>query len=151
MEMSSQFQAPAVLSPGNEAPSLHQRAGWVDLRTGLDALSIAQQPSRSYSVTLHSVELLWTSNRPVAETSTWQNTSLKTERYPCPLSCALCRAPTGIGSGRIRERNHLYLPRSESRPALSLGTIPTELSRLHREMKLHCLWTVTCYYRRCGD
>ena len=151
MEVSSQFHAPSTLSPGREAPSLHQLVGWVKFRTGLDALSITQQPSRSYSVTLHSVGLLWTSNRPVAETSTWPNTSIKTERYPCSMSRALYRVPSGIGSGRIRERNHLHLPRSETRPALSPGTIPTELSRHHREMGLNCVWTVTCYHRHCGD
>ena len=31
-----------------------------------------------------SVGLLWTSDRPVAETSTWQHTTLTTNRHPCP-------------------------------------------------------------------
>ena len=32
----------------------------------------------------HSVELLWTSDQPVAETSTWQHTTPTRERHPCP-------------------------------------------------------------------
>ena len=31
-----------------------------------------------------SVGLLWTSDQPVAETSTWQHTALTTDRHPCP-------------------------------------------------------------------
>jgi hypothetical protein len=32
----------------------------------------------------HSVGLLWTSVQPVAETSTWQQTTFTRERHPCP-------------------------------------------------------------------
>ena len=32
----------------------------------------------------HSVWLLWTIDQPVAETSTWQHTTLTTDRHPCP-------------------------------------------------------------------
>jgi hypothetical protein len=32
----------------------------------------------------HSVGLLWTSDQLVAETSTWQHTTLTTDKYPCP-------------------------------------------------------------------
>jgi len=31
-----------------------------------------------------SVELLWTSDQCVAETSTWQHTTFTTDRRPCP-------------------------------------------------------------------
>ena len=69
-----------------------------------------------------------------------------------PQTHALYRAGTGTASGSFRaERNRLRLPRSEPRPAHSLGTIPTELSRLHREMELNCVWTVTGYHRHCSD
>jgi hypothetical protein len=34
--------------------------------------------------TPQSVGLLWTSDQPVAETSTWQHTTLTTDRHPCP-------------------------------------------------------------------
>ena len=32
----------------------------------------------------HSVGLLWTNDQSVAETSTWQHTTLTTDKYPCP-------------------------------------------------------------------
>jgi len=32
----------------------------------------------------HTVGLLWMRDRPVAETSTWQHTTLTTDRHPCP-------------------------------------------------------------------
>jgi len=35
--------------------------------------------------TSHSVGLLWTSDQPEAETSTWQHTTLTTDKHPCPL------------------------------------------------------------------
>jgi len=38
----------------------------------------------SHSDTPHSsVGLLWTSDQPEAETSTWQHTTLTTDRHPC--------------------------------------------------------------------
>ena len=40
--------------------------------------------SRSHSDTPQSVEGLWTSDRPVAETSIWQVTTLATHRTACP-------------------------------------------------------------------
>jgi hypothetical protein len=39
--------------------------------------------SRSHSGTPHSVGLLWTGDRPVAETSTWQHTTLTRDRHSC--------------------------------------------------------------------
>jgi hypothetical protein len=42
---------------------------------------------RRFTITLidtpHSVGLLWTSDQPVAETSTWQHTTLTRDRHPC--------------------------------------------------------------------
>jgi hypothetical protein len=41
--------------------------------------------SRSHSLdNPHSVGLLWTSDQPYAETSSWQHTTLTTDKYPCP-------------------------------------------------------------------
>jgi len=41
--------------------------------------------SRPHSLdTPHSVESLWTSDQPDAETSTWQHTTLTTDRHPSP-------------------------------------------------------------------
>ena len=39
--------------------------------------------SRTYSDTSHSVGLLWTSDQPDAETSTWQHTTLTTDGHSC--------------------------------------------------------------------
>ena len=58
-------------------------------------LSLAKQPlvsqglliiddSRSHPDTPQSVALLWTSDQPEAETSTWQHTTLTTDIHPCP-------------------------------------------------------------------
>ena len=59
------------------------------------------EASRSHSGTPQSVELLWTSDQPDAETSTLQNTTLTTDRHPChrrnsyPQSqLRSCRRPT---------------------------------------------------------
>jgi len=41
------------------------------------------EASRSHSDTSHSVGLLWTSDRPVAETSARQHTTVRRERHPC--------------------------------------------------------------------
>jgi hypothetical protein len=40
--------------------------------------------SRSHSDTPHSVGLLWTSDQPHPENSTWQHTTLTTDKHPCP-------------------------------------------------------------------
>jgi hypothetical protein len=69
----------------------------------------------SYSDTPHSVGLLWTSDRPVAETSTWQNTILTRDRHPCPRwdsktaselpqNHALDRTVTWIGLSNTKDR-----------------------------------------------
>jgi len=44
------------------------------------------KPSRSHSDTPHSVGLLWTSDQPDTDTSTWQHTTLTRKRHPCPGS-----------------------------------------------------------------
>jgi len=41
------------------------------------------EASRSHSDTPHSVGLLWTSDQPVAQTSTWQHTTLTRDIHPC--------------------------------------------------------------------
>jgi hypothetical protein len=42
------------------------------------------EASWSHSDTPHSVGLLWTSDQPVAETSTWQHTTITRDRHSCP-------------------------------------------------------------------
>jgi len=48
------------------------------------SLGLIVEVSRSHTDTPHSVGLLWTSDKPVAETCTWQHTTLTTDRHPCP-------------------------------------------------------------------
>jgi hypothetical protein len=69
------------------------------------------EASRSDSNTPHPVGLLWTSDKPDAETSTWQHTRLTRDRYPVspagfepaipasewPQTHALVCVATGIG------------------------------------------------------
>ena len=47
----------------------------------LVGLDLLYEVSRSHSDTPHSVGILWTSDRPVAETSTWQHTQPSQETY----------------------------------------------------------------------
>ena len=42
---------------------------------------LGAEASRSHSDTPHSVRVLWTSDQPDADTSTWQHTTLKTDIY----------------------------------------------------------------------
>jgi hypothetical protein len=52
--------------------------------TALVGLGLLCYVPWSHSDTQHSVGLLWTSDRPVPETSTWQHTTLTRERHPRP-------------------------------------------------------------------
>jgi hypothetical protein len=45
---------------------------------------LISEASRSYSDTPHSVGLVWTCDQPDVEVSTWQQTTLTRDRYPCP-------------------------------------------------------------------
>jgi len=62
---------------------------------------------RSHPDTLHSVRLLWTRDRPVAETTTWQHTTLTRDEPTIsvserPQTHALDRAATGTDTRNIR-------------------------------------------------
>jgi len=72
---------------------LHKGLLYIPL--GVFLFTMVQQPpvgqglliiedSRSHSDTPQSVGLLWTSGQPDAETSTWEHTTLKKHRLPCP-------------------------------------------------------------------
>jgi hypothetical protein len=78
-------------------PQLHQlsvNTTWRGLLTAPFLFLLAQQPlegqsvpiieaSRLHSDTPHSVGLLWTGDKPDAETYTWRHTTLRRERHPC--------------------------------------------------------------------
>ena len=57
---------------------------FVALRPNADHSLIVLEVSRSHTTTHQSVELLWKCDQLVAETSTWQNTTLTTERIYAP-------------------------------------------------------------------
>ena len=73
------------------------------------------EDSRSHSDTPHSAGLLWTSDQPDAETSTWQHTTLTTDKHPClrvgfeptipagerSKTNALDHAATGTGNWKV--------------------------------------------------
>jgi hypothetical protein len=72
-----------------------------------------------------SVGIFWTSDRPVAETSTWQYTILTTDRHPClrrnsnpnselPQNHALDRAVTWIGLCNTKDKLKGITPLSEN-------------------------------------
>jgi hypothetical protein len=79
------------------------------------------ESSLSHSDTLQSVGLLWTSDRPDVETSTWQHTTLTRDTRPClpagfepaipvserPQTHALDRSTTGIGP-IMTYNNYIY-------------------------------------------
>jgi CTP:molybdopterin cytidylyltransferase MocA len=70
------------------------------------------EASRSFLDTSQSVGLLWTSDQPDAEASTWQHITLTTDRHPYSrrdsnlqsqqaAHRALDRAVTGVDSGAV--------------------------------------------------
>jgi len=52
--------------------------------TALVGQGVLCEVPRSHSDTPHSVGLLWASDEPIAETYTWQHTTLTRERHQCP-------------------------------------------------------------------
>ena len=63
----------------NTRPLFFFVALWPNVSHGLLILEV----SRSHTTT-QSVGLLWMSAQQVAETSTWQHTTLTTDKHPCP-------------------------------------------------------------------
>jgi hypothetical protein len=53
--------------------------------------------SRLHSNSVHSVWLLWTGNRPFVQTSTWQHTTLTTDRYSCAWWNSILRSQQANG------------------------------------------------------
>jgi hypothetical protein len=84
--------------------------------------------SRSHSNTSHSVGLLWTSDQPDAETSTWQHTTLTADIHaPPPRHAIWTRNPSNrvAADPRLRSRGHwdrlryMYAYKIQSRSLLS--------------------------------
>jgi hypothetical protein len=66
-------------------------------KSPVDLILVIVEVSRSHSGTPQSVELLWTSDWPVAETSTWPHITLTTDRHPCLWWDSNPRSQQGIG------------------------------------------------------
>jgi hypothetical protein len=66
------------MASGHAARS--QAGDWTCWRVVLN-VALCTPPSLDTS---HSVRLLWMGNQPIPETSTWQHTTLRRDRHPCP-------------------------------------------------------------------
>ena len=64
--------------------------------------------SLSHSDAQHSAGLLWTSDRPVTQNSTWQHTTLTTDRRPCPPGGIRTRSSSkrAAADPQLRPRGH---------------------------------------------
>jgi len=71
----------------------------------LDQSLVIIEVSRSHSDTPQSVGLLWTRERPVAQTSTRQHTTLTTDRHPC-LRRIRTRILIKLEAVSLRPRSH---------------------------------------------
>jgi hypothetical protein len=60
-----------------------------------------------HSDTPHSVGLLWTSDRPDAETSTWRHTTITSERHPYLRLDSNTQSQRATANPRLRPRCHL--------------------------------------------
>jgi hypothetical protein len=123
---------------------------------GLRAMAFPLRASRSRSDTPHSVGLIWASDQPDAETSSWQNTTLTGDRHPSPQrdsnpqfqqasnwqqSHALDCAATGIGMKTNRGvvfQLHLLL---HSKPAVRDSLrIPNFSTHRDKVSGKHLIW-----------
>jgi hypothetical protein len=64
------------------------------------------EAARSHSDTPHFVGLLWTSDQSVAETSTWQCTTLTTDRHPCPRRDSNPQSQQANADPRLKLHGH---------------------------------------------
>jgi hypothetical protein len=67
---------------------------------------LAYRISRSYWDTPHSIGLLWKSDQPVAETSTWQHTTLTTDRHATDGIRTRNSRKRAAADPRFRPRGH---------------------------------------------
>jgi hypothetical protein len=65
------------------------------------------ETSPSHSDTPNSVGLLWRTDQPIAETSTWQHTTITSDRQPCPGGIRTRRSSNRAAADpRLRPRGH---------------------------------------------
>ena len=79
--------------------------------TALVNLHLLCEVRLSHSDTPHSVGLISTSDRPVVETSTWQHTTITTDRHSWPPGGVRTRNPSKSAAAgpRLRPRGMLWL------------------------------------------
>jgi hypothetical protein len=123
------------------------------------------EASRSHSDTPHSVGLLWTSDQPVTESSTWQNTTLVRDRQPCPgeirthnpskrTAADPLPRPRGHWDRRLR---YLYLngdrtDRKEGRRSTAVSVLNDSVMKTYGRMEYSstsyqltwCRWMISC-------
>jgi hypothetical protein len=68
----------------------------------LVGLNFLHEDPRSHSDTPHLIGLLWTSDQPVAEPSTWQHTTVTRDRHLCPW----WDSKQAVIDPRLRPRGH---------------------------------------------
>ena len=122
--------------------------------------------------TPHSVGLLWMSDHPDAETTTWQHTTLATERKPCPGAIrthnpkserphthALDRSATGVGTCiHIESYKNMgeFIWKISRKPSI-LGVGRGVVLQCILEKFVVALWTgvgwfpVTCFCKYSGE
>jgi len=57
---------------------------WHNIPQWAKTSSLSRNHVHTHLDTPHSVGLLWASDQPDAEISTWRHTTLRRERHPCP-------------------------------------------------------------------
>jgi hypothetical protein len=87
--------------------------------------------SRSHSNTAHSLGLLWTRDRSVAETSTWQHTTFTRDKHPCP------RRDSNQQSQHVSGRR--TMPQTARPPGSA--PLPSPLCIYYEAIAWQALWT----------
>jgi hypothetical protein len=122
---------------------LHKQYSFFHGSTALVGLGfLTTEISLSHSNTPHSVGLLWTNDRPVAETSTWQHTTLTRDRHPWLGGIrTLSPSKRAAADPLLRQRSHL------DRPLFNITLIkfnhPSQLlylQRLNFTLVFHIWW-----------
>jgi hypothetical protein len=97
------------------------------------------QASQSHSDTPQSVGLLWTSDQPYAETSTWQHTTHTRDRLPRP--------PTGFETAVPASK--WSQTHASNLVATGIGIFKTYKTIILRIYVLYCVGVTKCYVELC--
>ena len=99
----------------------------------------------THNAAAQSVELLWTSDQLVAETSTWQHTTLTRDKYPCPRWDSNPRSQQASGPAARLLRSWVRIPPGawifvccECRVLSGRGLCDELITRLEESHRLCC-------------